>query len=75
MGNGQVCYGNIVQRLNELNVEVGGRWRGQLSSAISLFSMSTAIDCCLSADTSLASRGNLSSVGGGLQTPLTPSDP
>lgn len=46
MGNGQVCYGNIVQRLNELNVEVGGRWSGQLSSAISLFSMSTAINCC-----------------------------
>ncbi|XP_075900072.1 stabilin-2 isoform X3 [Nelusetta ayraudi] len=38
MGNGQVCYGNIVQRLNELNVEVGGHWSGQLSSAISLFS-------------------------------------
>lgn len=44
MGNGQVCYGNIVQRLNELNVEVGGPWSGQLSSAISLFSTSAAIN-------------------------------
>lgn len=44
MGNGQVCYGNIVQRLNELNVEVGGHWSGQLSSAISLFSTSAAIN-------------------------------
>ncbi|KAM4569636.1 stabilin-2 [Odontesthes bonariensis] len=38
IGNGKVCYGNIIQRLNELNTEPGGQWSGQLSSAISLFS-------------------------------------
>ncbi|XP_072234103.1 stabilin-2 [Leuresthes tenuis] len=38
IGNGKVCYGNIVERLNELNTEPGGQWSGQLSSAISLFS-------------------------------------
>ncbi|KAF1394437.1 hypothetical protein PFLUV_G00000290 [Perca fluviatilis] len=36
LGNGKVCYGNIVQRLNELNTEPGGQWSGQLSSAITL---------------------------------------
>ncbi|XP_026182637.1 stabilin-2 isoform X2 [Mastacembelus armatus] len=36
-GNGKVCYGNIVQRLNELNTEPGGKWSGQLSNAIALF--------------------------------------
>lgn len=41
-GNGQVCYGSIMQQLSELNTEVGGRWSGQLSSAISLFSTSIA---------------------------------
>uniref|UniRef100_A0A3P8UTH8 Stabilin 2 n=1 Tax=Cynoglossus semilaevis TaxID=244447 RepID=A0A3P8UTH8_CYNSE len=37
VGNGKVCYGNIMERLNELNTEPGGQWTGQLSNAISLF--------------------------------------
>ncbi|KAG7497480.1 stabilin-2 isoform X1 [Solea senegalensis] len=37
IGNGKVCYGTIMQRLNELNTEPGGQWSGQLSKAISLF--------------------------------------
>ncbi|XP_054623431.1 stabilin-2 isoform X2 [Dunckerocampus dactyliophorus] len=36
-GDGNVCYGNIIQRLNELNTEPGGPWSGQLTSAITLF--------------------------------------
>ncbi|XP_078127855.1 stabilin-2 [Sander vitreus] len=36
LGNGKVCYGNIIQRLNELNTEPGGQWSDQLSSAITL---------------------------------------
>uniref|UniRef100_UPI0037E83392 stabilin-2 n=1 Tax=Semicossyphus pulcher TaxID=241346 RepID=UPI0037E83392 len=38
LGNGKFCYGNIIQRLNSLNTEPGGQWRGQLSNAIQLFS-------------------------------------
>ncbi|XP_076025570.1 LOW QUALITY PROTEIN: stabilin-2 [Genypterus blacodes] len=37
LGNGKVCYGNIMQRLNDLNTEPGGQWTGQLSNAIALF--------------------------------------
>ncbi|KAI3366323.1 hypothetical protein L3Q82_000431 [Scortum barcoo] len=37
LGNGKVCYGNIMERLNSLNTEPGGQWSGQLSYAISLF--------------------------------------
>ncbi|XP_029968953.1 stabilin-2 isoform X2 [Salarias fasciatus] len=37
VGTGKVCYGNIMQRLNELNTEPGGQWSGQLSNAITLF--------------------------------------
>uniref|UniRef100_A0A3B4UC77 Stabilin 2 n=1 Tax=Seriola dumerili TaxID=41447 RepID=A0A3B4UC77_SERDU len=37
LGNGKICYGNIMQRLNELNTEPGGLWSGQLSNALSLF--------------------------------------
>ncbi|KAM8740220.1 stabilin-2 isoform 1-T1 [Acanthopagrus schlegelii] len=37
LGNGKVCYGNIIQRLTSLNTEPGGQWSGQLSSAITLF--------------------------------------
>ncbi|XP_023808149.1 stabilin-2 isoform X2 [Oryzias latipes] len=37
IGNGRVCYGNIMQRLMELNTEPEGRWMGQLSNAISMF--------------------------------------
>ncbi|XP_034005716.1 stabilin-2 [Trematomus bernacchii] len=36
VGNGKVCYGNIMQRLSDLNTEPWGQWRGQLSSAMSL---------------------------------------
>lgn len=42
LGNGQICYGSIMQQLSEINTNVAGRWLGQLSSAISLFSRSTA---------------------------------
>ncbi|KAL2088083.1 hypothetical protein ACEWY4_016911 [Coilia grayii] len=37
VGNGKVCYGNILDRLKELNSKPGGQWTGQLTSAISLF--------------------------------------
>uniref|UniRef100_A0A673BJX9 Stabilin 2 n=1 Tax=Sphaeramia orbicularis TaxID=375764 RepID=A0A673BJX9_9TELE len=37
VGNGKVCYGNIMQRLNELNTEPGSQWASQLNSAITLF--------------------------------------
>ncbi|XP_042259475.1 stabilin-2 [Thunnus maccoyii] len=37
LGNGKACYGNIMQRLKELNTEPGGQWSGQLSNAIALF--------------------------------------
>lgn len=36
VGNGFVCYGNMVERLRDLNAEVGGRWQGKLTSALSL---------------------------------------
>uniref|UniRef100_H3CCR8 Stabilin 2 n=1 Tax=Tetraodon nigroviridis TaxID=99883 RepID=H3CCR8_TETNG len=42
VGNGKVCYGNIVERLQELNTEPGGAWSGQLSAAISLFAGSVS---------------------------------
>uniref|UniRef100_A0AAZ3NWQ7 Stabilin 2 n=1 Tax=Oncorhynchus tshawytscha TaxID=74940 RepID=A0AAZ3NWQ7_ONCTS len=32
VGNGKICYGNIMQRLNDLNSEPGGQWTGQLSA-------------------------------------------
>ncbi|XP_019899888.1 stabilin-2 isoform X3 [Esox lucius] len=37
LGNGKICYGNIMQRLNDLNTEPGGQWTGQLSNAITFF--------------------------------------
>ncbi|XP_026003013.1 stabilin-2 [Astatotilapia calliptera] len=37
IGNGKVCIGNIMERLNDLNTEPGGQWTGQLSNAITLF--------------------------------------
>uniref|UniRef100_A0A3Q3W761 Uncharacterized protein n=1 Tax=Mola mola TaxID=94237 RepID=A0A3Q3W761_MOLML len=37
IGSGKVCYGNIIQRLNELNTDPGGQLTGQLSNAITLF--------------------------------------
>uniref|UniRef100_A0AAV2IUI2 Stabilin 2 n=1 Tax=Knipowitschia caucasica TaxID=637954 RepID=A0AAV2IUI2_KNICA len=36
-GTGKVCFGNIVQRLKELNTEPGGKWLNQLSNSLSLF--------------------------------------
>ncbi|XP_054481008.1 stabilin-2 [Anoplopoma fimbria] len=36
LGNGKVCYGNIMERLNGLNTEPGGPWSGQLGNAITL---------------------------------------
>uniref|UniRef100_A0A3Q4I1D9 Stabilin 2 n=1 Tax=Neolamprologus brichardi TaxID=32507 RepID=A0A3Q4I1D9_NEOBR len=32
IGNGKVCIGNIMERLNDLNTEPGGQWTGQLRS-------------------------------------------
>ncbi|XP_041935625.1 stabilin-2 [Alosa sapidissima] len=37
IGNGQVCYGNLLDRIRELNSQPGGQWTGQLTSALSLF--------------------------------------
>lgn len=38
LGNGNICFGNILQQLQDLNSKPGGGWTGQLSSAITLFS-------------------------------------
>uniref|UniRef100_A0A8C2STS6 Stabilin 2 n=1 Tax=Coturnix japonica TaxID=93934 RepID=A0A8C2STS6_COTJA len=35
VGNGLVCYGNIMERLQDLNTEAG-RWQGKLTSALAL---------------------------------------
>uniref|UniRef100_H3AR94 Stabilin 2 n=1 Tax=Latimeria chalumnae TaxID=7897 RepID=H3AR94_LATCH len=40
VGNGISCYGNIMERIKQLNTEPGGRWQGRLSSAIELFDTS-----------------------------------
>ncbi|KAM4711664.1 stabilin-2 [Anableps anableps] len=37
IGNGKACFGNIMERLRELNTQPGKEWSGQLSNAISLF--------------------------------------
>ncbi|XP_015254887.1 PREDICTED: stabilin-2 [Cyprinodon variegatus] len=37
IGNGKVCFGNIMERLRELNTQPGEELSGQLSNAISLF--------------------------------------
>ncbi|KAG7277658.1 hypothetical protein CRUP_025343 [Coryphaenoides rupestris] len=31
LGNGKVCYGDIMERLTDLNTEPGGRWTGSVS--------------------------------------------
>ncbi|KAM6306913.1 LOW QUALITY PROTEIN: stabilin-2-like [Podargus strigoides] len=36
VGNGFVCYGNIMEHLWDLNAKVGGQWRGKPTSALSL---------------------------------------
>nr|XP_036862070.1 stabilin-2 [Manis javanica] len=36
VGNGLTCYGNIMERLQELNIEPRGKWQGRLTSFISL---------------------------------------
>ncbi|XP_020938087.1 stabilin-2-like [Sus scrofa] len=36
IGDGSRCYGNIMERLRELNTEPGGKWQGRLTSFISL---------------------------------------
>ncbi|XP_035875396.1 stabilin-2 [Phyllostomus discolor] len=36
VGDGSTCYGNIMERLRELNAEPGGKWQGSLTSFISL---------------------------------------
>lgn len=43
LGNGKFCYGNIVQRLKELNTEPGGTWLGQLSNALTLFGINSVL--------------------------------
>ncbi|XP_053718395.1 stabilin-2 [Synchiropus splendidus] len=37
VGDGKVCYGNIMERLTELNTDPDSQWRGQLTMARSLF--------------------------------------
>ncbi|KAM5287908.1 stabilin-2 [Ctenodactylus gundi] len=36
MGDGLTCYGNIMERLQELDTEPRGKWQGRLTSFISL---------------------------------------
>ncbi|ELW71592.1 Stabilin-2 [Tupaia chinensis] len=36
VGDGSMCYGNIMERLRELNSEPRGQWQGMLTSFISL---------------------------------------
>ncbi|XP_045682562.1 stabilin-2 [Phyllostomus hastatus] len=36
VGDGSTCYGNIMDRLRDLNTEPGGKWQGSLTSFISL---------------------------------------
>nr|CAI9694342.1 unnamed protein product [Rangifer tarandus platyrhynchus] len=36
VGDGSTCYGNIMERLKELNTEPRGKWQGRLTSFISL---------------------------------------
>ncbi|XP_038612836.1 stabilin-2 [Tachyglossus aculeatus] len=36
VGDGSLCYGNIMERLKELNTEPRGLWQGKLTSFISL---------------------------------------
>uniref|UniRef100_A0A8U8BRH3 Uncharacterized protein n=1 Tax=Geospiza parvula TaxID=87175 RepID=A0A8U8BRH3_GEOPR len=36
VGNGFVCHGSIVERLQELNAQVGGQWQGKLTSSLLL---------------------------------------
>lgn len=36
VGDGSTCYGNIMERLRELNTEPGGKWQGRLTSFTSL---------------------------------------
>ncbi|KAG8138247.1 hypothetical protein E2320_004156 [Naja naja] len=37
VGDGFVCYGNIIDQMREMNSEPGGYWQGNLISAIELF--------------------------------------
>lgn len=39
VGDGSTCYGNIMERLRELNTEPRGKWQGRLTSFISLLGM------------------------------------
>ncbi|XP_062914458.1 stabilin-2 isoform X2 [Mobula hypostoma] len=36
-GDGEDCYGNIMERINDLNTQPGGRWEGQVTTAMLLF--------------------------------------
>ncbi|XP_039733881.1 stabilin-2 [Pteropus medius] len=36
VGDGSMCYGNIMERLRELNTKPRGKWQGRLTSFISL---------------------------------------
>uniref|UniRef100_A0A8D0G4I7 Stabilin 2 n=1 Tax=Sphenodon punctatus TaxID=8508 RepID=A0A8D0G4I7_SPHPU len=40
VGDGLVCYGNIMERIRDLNTAPGGQWQGKLTSAILLFEYS-----------------------------------
>ncbi|KAG8514099.1 Stabilin-2, partial [Galemys pyrenaicus] len=42
VGDGSECYGNIMERLRELNTEPRGKWQGQLTSFILLLAPAQA---------------------------------
>lgn len=46
VGDGSTCYGNILERLRELNTEPRGRWQGRLTSFISLLGTCLRVPIC-----------------------------
>ncbi|KAJ6658971.1 hypothetical protein lerEdw1_019608 [Lerista edwardsae] len=37
VGDGFICYGNIMDQIRDMNTEPGGQWQGKLTSAIEVF--------------------------------------
>uniref|UniRef100_A0A8D2LAL5 Stabilin 2 n=1 Tax=Varanus komodoensis TaxID=61221 RepID=A0A8D2LAL5_VARKO len=37
VGDGFICYGNIMEQIRDMNTKPGGQWQGKLISAIELF--------------------------------------
>ncbi|XP_066489358.1 stabilin-2 [Tiliqua scincoides] len=37
VGDGFICYGNIMDQIRDMNTKPGGQWQGKLTSAIELF--------------------------------------